>query len=168
MQLTGILDLHGVQNEVTWEVEAYREGTAISALATLTINFSDYNITVPRFGGLVSISDQATLQVQLIATAANTQSHRPGAVPCQRTWRSAALSTSGDVRAGRRAERDVAVRPDEHRALRFDSVTCAEISGRVFQRGGSDEVRRDGHAEFAGGPGCGRDPLGRRRGRRAQ
>jgi polyisoprenoid-binding protein YceI len=70
MQLTGILDLHGVQNEVTWEVEAYREGTAISALATITINFSDYNITAPTFGGLVSISDQATLQVQLIATAA--------------------------------------------------------------------------------------------------
>jgi polyisoprenoid-binding protein YceI len=69
MQLTGILDLHGVQNEVTWEVVAYREGTAISALATLTINFSDYDITAPTFGGLVSISDQATLQVQLIATA---------------------------------------------------------------------------------------------------
>ena len=33
------------------------------------INFSDYSITVPRFGGLVSISDQANVQVQLIATA---------------------------------------------------------------------------------------------------
>ena len=52
------------------EVEAYREGNAISALATLTINFSDFDITPPTFQGLVSISEQATLQVQLIAELA--------------------------------------------------------------------------------------------------
>jgi polyisoprenoid-binding protein YceI len=70
LQLTGILDLHGVQKEVTWEVKAVREGNVISALATVTINFADFDITPPTFQGLVSISDQATLQVQLIAEAA--------------------------------------------------------------------------------------------------
>jgi polyisoprenoid-binding protein YceI len=70
LQLTGILELAGVQREVTWEVLAYREGDAISALATLTISFDDFGITPPTFQGLVSISDQATLQVQLIAELA--------------------------------------------------------------------------------------------------
>jgi len=67
LQLTGVLNLHGVEKEVTWEVKAYREGNAISALATVTISFADFDITPPAFQGLVSISDEATLQVQLIA-----------------------------------------------------------------------------------------------------
>src|SRR5574341_569272 len=66
LQLTGTLDLHGVQREVTWEVKAKREGNAVSALATLTVNFADFGITPPTFAGLVSIDDKATLQVQLI------------------------------------------------------------------------------------------------------
>ncbi len=70
LQLSGILDLHGVQREVTWDVKARREGNVISALATLTVAFEDFNITPPTFAGLVSIDHQATLQVQLIATAA--------------------------------------------------------------------------------------------------
>jgi polyisoprenoid-binding protein YceI len=69
MQLTGTLDLHGVQREVTWDVKAKREGNVISALATLTVSFADFDITAPTFGGLVSISDEPTLQVQLIAQA---------------------------------------------------------------------------------------------------
>ena len=69
LQLIGTLDLHGVQREVTWDVKAKREGDVISALATLTVSFADFDITAPTFGGLVSISDEATLQVQLIAQA---------------------------------------------------------------------------------------------------
>jgi len=69
LQLTGIFDLYGVEREVTWEVKAYREANVISALATVTISFADFDITAPTFAGLVSISDQATLQVQLIAEA---------------------------------------------------------------------------------------------------
>jgi len=70
LQLTGLLDLHGVEKPVTWEVKAYRQGNVISALATVTVKFSDFDITPPTFQGLLSISDQATLQVQLIAQAA--------------------------------------------------------------------------------------------------
>lgn len=71
LQLAGTLDLHGVQKEVTWEVKAFREGNAISALATVTISFADFDITPPTFQGLVSIGDEATLQVQLIAELAS-------------------------------------------------------------------------------------------------
>lgn len=69
LQLTGTLDLHGVQKEVTWEVKAYRQGDAISALATVTVAFADFNMTAPTFAQIVSIDDKATLQVQLIAQA---------------------------------------------------------------------------------------------------
>ena len=67
--LTGTLDLHGVQREVTWEVEVIREGNLISALATVTFDFADFDITPPNIAGLISVADEATLQVQLIAQA---------------------------------------------------------------------------------------------------
>src|SRR2546427_8885061 len=67
LQLTGVLGLHGMQKEVTWDVKAFRQANVISALATLKVTFADFNITAPRFGGLVSIDDNATLQVQIIA-----------------------------------------------------------------------------------------------------
>ncbi len=69
LQLTGTLGLHGVQREVTWDVKARRDGNVISALATLTLPFADFGITPPTFAQLVSIDDEATLQVQLIAQA---------------------------------------------------------------------------------------------------
>ena len=67
MQLGGALKLHGVAKQVTWDVRARRQGNVISVLATLTVSFADFNITPPRFAGLVSIDDKATLQIQLIA-----------------------------------------------------------------------------------------------------
>ena len=67
--LTGALDLHGVQHEVTWEVEIIREANVISALATVTIDFADFDVTPPNIAGIVSVGDELTLQVQLIARA---------------------------------------------------------------------------------------------------
>lgn len=69
MQFTGTLDLHGVQREVTWDAEAFRESNVISILATITVDFQDFDITPPTFAGFVSVDDEATLQVQLIAQA---------------------------------------------------------------------------------------------------
>jgi len=70
LQLAGTLDLHGVQREVVWEVEARREGGVIAALATVTFAFADFQIAPPNIAGFVSVGDEATLQVQLIARAA--------------------------------------------------------------------------------------------------
>lgn len=67
LQLSGLFNLHGVEREVTWEVEALQEANVITALATLTISFADYDITPPNIGGFVSVADEATLQVQLVA-----------------------------------------------------------------------------------------------------
>jgi polyisoprenoid-binding protein YceI len=73
LRLTGTMDLHGVQREVTWEVKAIRQGSVITALATVTIKFADFNITPPNIGGFVSVGDEATLQVQLVAQAVKGQ-----------------------------------------------------------------------------------------------
>ena len=69
LQLTGKFTLHGVTKDVTWDVKAKKQGQAISALATLKINFSDYNITKPDIAGFVSVGDTATIQVSVVATA---------------------------------------------------------------------------------------------------
>lgn len=70
LTMTGTLDLHGVQRELTWEVQAKRESNVISALATVTFLFSDFDITPPNIGGFVSVSNEATLQIQIVAEQA--------------------------------------------------------------------------------------------------
>lgn len=69
MQLTGILDLHGVKKEVTWEVKAKKDGGVLTALATLNFKYADFGITAPNIAGFVSVEDNVTLQVQLVAQA---------------------------------------------------------------------------------------------------
>jgi len=65
--MTGTLDLHGVQREVAWDVKAKREGNGISALATISFLYADFEITPPNIGGFVTVEDDVTLQVQLVA-----------------------------------------------------------------------------------------------------
>lgn len=69
MQLTGTFELHGVKQEVTWELKAKRDGDILSGLATLKLKYSDFNITPPNIAGFVSVEDNLTLQVQLFAAA---------------------------------------------------------------------------------------------------
>jgi polyisoprenoid-binding protein YceI len=69
LQLTGTMDLHGVQKELTWDVKARREGDVISALATVEFKFADFNIPVLNIAGFVSVQDSVTLQVQVVAQA---------------------------------------------------------------------------------------------------
>jgi len=67
MQLTGTMDLHGVQKEITWDVKAKKEGDVFSVLATVTFKFADFNIPQLNIGGIVAVQDHVTLQVQIIA-----------------------------------------------------------------------------------------------------
>lgn len=68
--LVGTLDLKGVQREITWEVEAVRQGNVISALATTNFLYEDFGIPILNIGGFVSVEEDVTLQVQLIAELA--------------------------------------------------------------------------------------------------
>ncbi len=69
LQLSGTLDLHGVKKDVVWEVKAKRDGAIITALATLTFDFADFNIPVLNIANFVSVEDAVTLQVQIVAQA---------------------------------------------------------------------------------------------------
>jgi polyisoprenoid-binding protein YceI len=68
-QITGIMDLHGVQKELTWDVKARRDGNVMTGLATVTFRFDDFNIPVLNIAGFVSVQDSVTLQVQIVAEA---------------------------------------------------------------------------------------------------
>lgn len=67
LQLTGMMDLHGVQKEITWDVRARRNGKVITALATVNFRYDDFNITAPNIAGFVSVEEDVTLQVQIVA-----------------------------------------------------------------------------------------------------
>jgi polyisoprenoid-binding protein YceI len=69
LELTGTLDLHGVRREVTWDVQARRQGGVFTALATVNFRYDDFNITPPNIAGFVSVGEDVTLQVQIVAQA---------------------------------------------------------------------------------------------------
>jgi polyisoprenoid-binding protein YceI len=69
LKLTGIMDLHGVKKEITWDVKARKQGGVITALATVTFPFADFKLAPPNIGGFVSVEDHITLQVQIVAQA---------------------------------------------------------------------------------------------------
>jgi len=68
-QMTGVLDLHGVQKEVTWDVQARREGNVLTALATTNFRYEDFNIPVLNIAGFVTVEEDVTLQMQIVAQA---------------------------------------------------------------------------------------------------
>lgn len=70
LALTGTLDIHGVQKEVTWGLKARREGDVITGLATLELLYADFSINPPNIAGIVSVEDNLTLQVSVVAQAA--------------------------------------------------------------------------------------------------
>ena len=69
LTVDGMLDIHGIQKLVTWDVQARREANVITALATITFRFEDFGIRPPSFAGFVSVGDELTLQLQFVAQA---------------------------------------------------------------------------------------------------
>jgi polyisoprenoid-binding protein YceI len=67
LKLTGMMDLHGVQKEITWDVKARRQGDVITALATVNFKYADFNIPVLNIAGFVTVEEDVTLQVQIVA-----------------------------------------------------------------------------------------------------
>jgi len=65
---TGDLTMHGVTNPVTFSVSGERSGQGIDILADLTIRFAQWNIANPSIGGLVTTSDEGTLEALIELT----------------------------------------------------------------------------------------------------
>jgi polyisoprenoid-binding protein YceI len=68
--LTGTLDLHGVKKEITWDVKARRDGNLMTGLATVKFRYDDFGMSPPNIGGFVSVQDDVTIQVQIVAQSA--------------------------------------------------------------------------------------------------
>lgn len=67
MQLTGMLEIHGVQKEMTWDVKVKQDQGILSGLATIKFKYSDFGINKPDIAGFVSVEDEVTIQIQLFA-----------------------------------------------------------------------------------------------------
>lgn len=65
VQATGDLTMHGVTQEVTFELVARLTGSTFAANATIPITFSDYDIDDPS-GGPASVGDEGELEVLLV------------------------------------------------------------------------------------------------------
>lgn len=60
-QLTGDLTVHGVTRPVTWDVTAQVDGLTLTGTATTSITFTDFGMTLPRVGPVLSVEDLITL-----------------------------------------------------------------------------------------------------------
>jgi polyisoprenoid-binding protein YceI len=62
-QLSGDLTVHGATRPVTWEVAAQFDQQAISGTANTTFKLTDFGMTPPKAGPVLSIEDSLGLQV---------------------------------------------------------------------------------------------------------
>jgi len=62
-QLLGDLTVHGVTKPVTWQVTAQFDPSNVSGNATTNVNLSDFGMTPPKAGPVLSIEDGLTLEL---------------------------------------------------------------------------------------------------------
>ena len=67
-QLHGDLTVHGVTKPVTWQVTANFTNGAMTGNATTTVQISDFGMTPPKAGPVLSIEDQLTLELNFAAS----------------------------------------------------------------------------------------------------
>jgi polyisoprenoid-binding protein YceI len=65
--LSGDLTVHGVTRPVTWQVTAQFDPTLVSGSATTNVNISDFGMTPPKAGPVLSIQDALTLELTFSA-----------------------------------------------------------------------------------------------------
>ena len=66
-QMSGNLTVHGVTKPVTWQVTAKFGDTQVSGNATTNVNISDFGMTPPKAGPVLSIDDALTLEMVFTA-----------------------------------------------------------------------------------------------------
>jgi polyisoprenoid-binding protein YceI len=66
----GKLTLHGTTRAVTFTLTAERKGAQIEVAGHIPVLFSDYNITNPSFGGVVTTQDNGLLEFLLVFSKA--------------------------------------------------------------------------------------------------
>jgi polyisoprenoid-binding protein YceI len=66
-QLVGDLTVHGVTRPVTWQVTANFANGTMSGSATTTVQITDFGMTPPKAGPVLSIEDQLKLELVFAA-----------------------------------------------------------------------------------------------------
>jgi polyisoprenoid-binding protein YceI len=66
----GKLTLHGTTRAVTFTLTAERKGTQVEVAGHIPVLFSDYDITNPSFGGVVTTQDHGLLEFLLVFSRA--------------------------------------------------------------------------------------------------
>jgi polyisoprenoid-binding protein YceI len=67
-QLSGDLTVHGVTRPVTWQVTATFDQQKVSGNATTQVHITDFGMTPPKAGPVLSIEDQLTLELNFTAS----------------------------------------------------------------------------------------------------
>lgn len=67
-QLTGDLTVHGVTRPVAWDVAAQIDGSTLTGTATTSITFTDFGMTLPRVGPVLSVEDLIALELDFVLT----------------------------------------------------------------------------------------------------
>jgi polyisoprenoid-binding protein YceI len=68
--LVGDLTVHGVTREVAWDVTAQAKSSAVAGTARTTVTFSQFGLTAPKVGPVLSVADELTLQLDFKASRA--------------------------------------------------------------------------------------------------
>ena len=67
-KLTGMMTVHGVQKEITWDVTARLNAGQLEGKATTAVKFGDFGMTPPRVASVLSITDEIRLELDLVAS----------------------------------------------------------------------------------------------------
>jgi polyisoprenoid-binding protein YceI len=69
-ELKGDLTVHGVTRETTWKTTATFAEREVTGTATATVLMTQFEMTPPKVGSVVSIEDPVTLEIDVRATVA--------------------------------------------------------------------------------------------------
>ncbi len=65
-QLVGDLTVHGVTRPVTWEVTTQFGEEEVTAAASTVVRMTEFDMTPPRVGPVLSVEDEARLEIDLL------------------------------------------------------------------------------------------------------
>ena len=63
LNVTGTMTINGTEKELTWQVEARKDGATISVTGETDITLTDFGIEPPTIAGVVEVADEARLEV---------------------------------------------------------------------------------------------------------
>lgn len=67
--LVGNLSIHGIEKQVGWDATVTLEEGGLSGSATTVIQFADFEVDKPVMGPVMSIEDDVTLTIDIVAAA---------------------------------------------------------------------------------------------------